>query len=489
MTTKNIVNIQDNKLDFYVNGTNRFDVTLRGTNYLSVEETTGYIIAQRTSSNTTKRAATYDFQGYISNINNHDLKNLGDVDATSLAADQLLQYDGTSWKNVPTTSVGATELSYTDGSNNGTLDLNNGIIEFAGTADQIVTLATDSGDNGKVQFSLADDVIVQNSLTVGTNRFSCFIRDFSDGFLIGTTNNTANLIFNSDGDYALNSYFNSSGVTNYFYDASEGSLALSAPNLFSIKVGTSGGLLDPVITVDTTNTTVKNNLIIDGNLTVKGTSTILNTEVKLIEDPLIELNYLEGAHVGNSDIGFFGRYATDNYTGFFYDTSGSNFKVFDSMSSNAYAQNMTTITTNIAYVPILAKTFEVEGGYVGKDVYELSDTTSTATIDVVTELIRTYYKTVEGIYCGRLIAYSRASTVNSEYLNYAVTTLNYVSVVRRWYNPIHFEVTVDIEKKGGNHNYLSYDETYKTISYTPPADAATNTPVVKFRILPIVALN
>jgi hypothetical protein len=137
--------------------------------------------------------------------------------------------------------------------------------------------------------------------------------------------------------------------------------------------------------------------------------------------------------------------------------------------------------TNISYVPVLASNFEVEGGYVGKDVYTLSNTTSTATINVITELLSNYYSDSQGIYCGRLIAYSHGNG----YRDHAITTINY-NIIKDADTVSTFIATTDLEIKKGAHNYLSYNESNKTISYSPPTNGFT--PVIKFRILPIVKL-
>ena len=554
MTTKNIVNIQDNKLDFYINGTNRFDVTLRGTKYLSVNEE-GHIIAQQNIAITTnsKSVTNYDFLGHISNIDNHDLENLGDVEVTSLAPDQLLQYDGTNWINVDKTTVGATQLNLRAGDNDvQTISLIDDKLSIIGTSEQITTaIAPAPASNGTITVGLVDNVVVPTTLTVGSNGSSAKIKNNNGGtgFILSTkdANESTEIVLqhssgettiNSRSDNSLNFAINGdvkafvaaddfyvkndlflgtvpseeghassslircsndgslelidvqhSNYEHYTYGTNSG-IHIYTPIDFTVNTkSVSGGTSTPRLVVGSTETTVKNNLIVNGDIQVKGKSTILNTEVKLIEDPLIELNYVEGTYSGSSDIGFFGRYSADNnYTGFLYDTSESNFKVFDSMSSNAYSQEMKTIEpTNIRYVPILAKTFEVEGGYVGKDVYDLEedvgDITSTSTINVETELL-SYYNDAQGMYCGRLIAYS----YGGGYVDHAITTINY-NLVKDSNGGIKLIATVDAEIKRNAHNYLSYDETNKTISYTPPTDASTNKPVVKFRILPILTLN
>lgn len=532
MTTKNIVNIQNNRLDFFVNGTNRFDVILKGTNFLEVNEL-GYIIAQQTTADTTsdKSAGTYDFLGFISNIDNHNLNNLGDVVATNLQANQLLQYDGTSWLNVDTSTIGATELQISDGTSTSALSLNTDTLNILGTANEIETSLV----TGSIQIGLTNDVIIQDTLRVGTNQFSAMIKDSTDSFILTTFSDTTSTNYivkrNSNGETFINSsdgknlnfgvndvtyaYISSTDFyvvndiyvggtssiirgepngefrlldklngeyTHYYYDHT-GGIAMQTPNAFVVNYR-NGGTNSLKFKVTETLTEVYNNLTVKGNLIVQGTNTILNTEVKLIEDPLIELNYLDSAYTGTSDIGFFGKYNNDNYTGFFYDTSSTNFKVFNSLSTNAYSQTMKNIeTTNISYVPILASTFEVEGGYVGKDVYTLSNTTSTATINVITELLTNYYSGSQGIYCGRLIAYSHGNG----YRDHAITTINY-NMIEDANTVSTFIATTDLEIKNGAHNYLSYNESNKTISYSPPTNANSFTPVVKFRILPIVKL-
>ena len=76
MTTKNIVNIQNNKLDFYVNGTNKFNVTLRGKNILEVIEKNKnknhFCVFDELYSGTNPEEAIESAYGYLKHLNNNE---------------------------------------------------------------------------------------------------------------------------------------------------------------------------------------------------------------------------------------------------------------------------------------------------------------------------------------------------------------------------------------------------------------------------------
>lgn len=302
MTTKNIVNIQNNKLDFYVNGTNRFDVTLKGTTAFSVVQDTN--VSQqfqiRSAFSGSAQVPGANFLGEISNIGNHSIGNLSDVNITGISETQLLQWstiDGTGkFKAVDADTIGATSLKISACTTVGetALEIDLGLIDnrlnFVGTSNEIDVLYEIGSTN--LKFSLPDSVTLQNlTFTNGT---------FTN--LDGTSINT-DVITVSGTSTFVNATF--TGMVEATHLLVDGTTRL-------IGDVTMGG-----------------NLTIDGNLTVNGTYTIINSEVKLIEDSLITLGYKEGGGATEWDIGFRGKYLetsqATNSALFFYDISGTNF--------------------------------------------------------------------------------------------------------------------------------------------------------------------
>ena len=99
MVVKNIVNIQNNKLDFDINGSNKLKFTFRGTENFRLTEVGGtshtqFIAHKALTDELFERQITEptnaDFIGRISNINNHTINNLKDVKATSATVGQVL---------------------------------------------------------------------------------------------------------------------------------------------------------------------------------------------------------------------------------------------------------------------------------------------------------------------------------------------------------------------------------------------------------------
>lgn len=460
MTTKNIVNIQNNKLDFYVNGTNKFNVSLRGTDILEVNEL-GRIIAKQTTAETTnpKAATTFDFEGYISHIDNHSIGNLSDVLITSASPDQLLQYNGASWINRNVTDiVPSGVLTINNGESDQNITIGTDTFNIIGNPNTIeVTLLT--GVAKGVSLTLQDDVEIVSSLSVGTNPGFFTVQDGTNGFEIKGS---------GAGSYALNQ--NSGGQT---------TLNSASATPVIISNGGSAALI-----VDT-DVTISNNLIVTGDLTVNGTNTIINTEVKLIEDSVIELNYTPGNYNKDYDVGFAGRYTNLNVCGFCYDTSAGHFKVFDSMlytDFNSTAPNIID-KTKVSFADLFAKDFEAQVGQIGSSVDTILNATSSLDISVSTKLQTYYGATNFGIYCGKLVA----SSYSNQYSSSAVTTLNYTLTLNSGGSV--FIATVDIETKSGTHNYLSYNDSTQEISYVVPSDVATHTPEILIRILPITAIH
>ncbi len=271
-TTKNIVNVQNNKLDFYLNDDNRFDISLRGDVKFTVSEDTNVLSAGAQiravgHGISSIQDETANFVGRISNIDNHSISNLSDVNIGSIADGNLLQWVDSlpGFQAIDVNAVGATSLLFAVGGTNKTLDIVTERIKFSGTDDKIsVTYLPDSTN---IVFSLPSTV----NLGSGSN--------FEAG--IGKFNNY-----------------------------------IEAASLIVTGTSSFGG-----------------NVVIDGSLTVNGTQTIINTEVKLIEDSLITLGYEDGGGATLGDIGFRGKYQenTDstNSALFFYDISNNDFVVMD----------------------------------------------------------------------------------------------------------------------------------------------------------------
>ena len=468
MTTKNIVNIQNNKLDFYVNGTNKFNVTLRGKNILEVNEL-GYIKAGQTTAVTDetnpKAVVTHDFSGYISNIDNHSIGNLDDVSISTASDNQLLQYNSATskWENKDLADVVPSGvLTINDGAFPQDITIGTDTFNINGNVSSI-NVSLLEGTNKGIGLSLVENVQIATSLRVGSTNPGAFtVQNGTDGFEI-TNSSSPSFALNQTaaGKTTLNSHLGQNVII------SNGDIA--------------------ALTVSTNAVTVSNDLVVTGNLTVSGTNVILNTEVKLIEDSIIELNYISGTLVDETrDIGFAGRYTNEQYCGFVYDTSANHFKVFDSMQ-NFDNQTKNIQDANASFANIVGKGFDARKGQIGSDVIVISNATNPIASWSASSALALYYapelNTNYGIFCGRLIACS----YSSDYTSFAITTLNYT--LSYSIEGTVFTATVDLETKETNHNYLSYDNSDESFNYTPPDDAQANPPTLVMRILPITAIN
>jgi hypothetical protein len=217
------------------------------------------------------------------------------------------------------------------------------------------------------------------------------------------------------------------------------------------------------LTLNGCNLEVGGNTTIDGNLTVNGTTIILNTEIKLIEDPMIELGYV-GTDVltDPQDIGFFGQYKADNYAGLYYEVSSTAFRVFDSLGTNDYLTSLATnpngnvVTTNSRTANIEAKNFITKNGDFGQDIpislVNLDNnggTVSTAT-NFLTQL-ESVYGTNSGLYCGKsiFILYKTDFTASSSILlNYNFHSAGTNKIVK---------TAVELETRGGDINFIGFD--------------------------------
>ena len=413
---KNIVNIQDNRLDYSINGTNSLRYIFRGTEHFRLTEVGGtsvcQFIAQKALQdgnfiNQTVGSTNADFIGRVSNIDNHSIENLRDVDLTGLSNGDTLVYNGTKFVN-GLGGVGSITLQDTS---NGTSTLSfSSNFSILGTANQINTqVSTD-----QVTISLPSTLITPGTLSV-----------------TGLLNANGNI---------------TTGVSGLISTGN-----LSVTNNASI----------------TNDLTVGSDVTINGNLTVNGTQTIINTEIKLIEDPLIELGY-STSPLGSTvnDIGFFGQYQANNYAGLYYDSSSTAFRIFDSLGSNSYDLLQ---SGEVQMVPsaasIIARNFQTIYGSVGETIFTDSRTFTTnttsnniVTVPLVSRLAFIYGSTQNGIFSGKLIAYSYtndSSGPGTSFFNSSVTLLNYVYLS---YNngSRKASFTVEIEDKTPNYAYINF---------------------------------
>ena len=412
---KNIVNIQDNRLDYSINGTNSLRYIFRGTEHFRLTEVGGTSVCQFIAQKAlddgnfirqTVGSTNADFIGRVSNIDNHPIENLNNVVLTNLSNGDSLVYDGTNFVNGPG-GVGSITLQDTSGSTS-TLSFSSNF-SILGTSNQIETQVT----NNQVTISLPTNMVTPGSLTV-------------NGLLTANGDITAGTGLISAGNLSIT---NNASITN--------------------------------------DLTVGSDVTINGNLTVNGTQTIINTEIKLIEDPLIELGYsdsLLGSTV--NDIGFFGQYQADNYAGLYYDVSSTSFRIFDALGSNAYTSSLrtgTTVPTNSNAASIIAKNFETSLGSVGETIFTDSRvfTTNTIVNNIVTipltSILTAHYGSGDGIFSGKLIAYSYtndSSGPGTSFFNSSVTLLNYVYFSYNGSTKTSF--TVEIEDKTPNYAYINF---------------------------------
>ena len=418
MTTKNIVNIQNNRLDFYVNGTNRFDVTLKGTNALRVTQdstvNTGFQIRAVDPNNIFAQDTTANFLGNISNIDNHDIGDLSnvntngataddllvydgtkwtasdptniqshsinllsDVDTSGAAVDHVLQYDGTKWMSVGPTNVGATTISMeADTGGPGTFNILSDTLTINGTDKQI-----DTGFDGTSVFTLS---VPTNFTVPGSDSDYSYIQ-------IGDDNANSGIRINrrhtgqSGMSTILNTALKSDETHKYGIGLGNGgSLVLNYSGINPLEVLYSASA--SVITCSTNgnvrihedltingDTTIDQNLVVHGNFTVNGTTTYISTEHKLIEDPMIELNFGADGTEGN-DVGFYGVIRADNYGGFFYDSDDNRFKMFDSYPTNpTNVAEILTTNANFRLANLNVREIELTDGQVCETIASLVD--------------------------------------------------------------------------------------------------------------------
>lgn len=458
MVVKNIVNIQNNKLDFNINGTNELKFIFRGTENFRLTEVGGtnhvQFIAQKAKDlqlfNPTVSDTNADFIGRISNIDNHTISNLKDVETTSstLVKGQVLVYDGTNWKNTTSNNVGSKELKYGDATGTSVLNLLEDTFRIVGTTNEIETQLDSSGT--RIIIGLPTSVIIGNKLFVGG----------TGAALITTDNINNDVIFRNN----------------------------TASSSNSIRIGTNGN-----VTIDSNNFTVNSDTTINGNLIVNGTQTIINTEIKLIEDPLIELGYAGTNPLPiDQDIGFFGQYTNNNYAGLYYDVSATAFKVFDSLGTNDYETSLGTngnvVSPNARTANIVAKNFITSRGYFGQEVFSttlVKPGAGTNPLDVnIIDILQNedVYGTGNGIFSGKLLSY----IYFSDFSESASSLINY-SIHIGGTNPTDkvLASSVELETKVGGLDFIDFDSDNKIINVSLGTAATGGLYTFEVRLLPI----
>ena len=427
---KNIVNIQDNRLDYVINGTNSLRYIFRGTEHFRLTEVGGTnvckFIAQKALDDQlfSDQTPNADFIGRVSTINNHSIQNLNNVEVNNPSNGDSLIYNGTSFVNGP---GGVRSITLQDSTRTSTLSFSTNF-RILGTANQINTQVS----TNQVTISLPTSLITPGSLSVS-------------------------------------------------------------------------GLLNANNASITNDLTVGSNVIINGNLTVNGTSTMIYSDIKLIEDPLIELGYTTSP-LGNevNDIGFFGQYRADNYAGLYYDVSSTSFRIFDALGTSVYEDHL--VDNNMPLIPhaanIIAKNFQTSWGSFGTSLVNTSRTFNTNDYDanIVTvpleNTLSGYYGVMSnGIFSGKLIAYSYTDVLgtSSSFSNSSVTLLNYVLFI--YSGLIKASFTVEIEDKTPNYAYINFSYNSNGSSVIIDTNEATSlmtegmpfTTVLK--ILPIVSAS
>ena len=467
MVVKNIVNIQNNKLDFDINGTNQLRFIFGGPENFRLTEVGGtneaggtnhiQFIAQKAAGSLfepTVDGTNADFIGRISNINNHVISNLKNVDATNAVADEVLVYDGTNWINKQSSAIGPEKLKY--GADNGTsvLNLLTDTFNIIGTESEIET--TLISNTTSIQIGLPNEVLIATKLEVGSA---------PSGHAVITSN--------SSGDAK---FFN-------FAKFNEG-----------ITIGTNGN-----VTIDSNNFIVNSDTTINGNLIVNGTQTTINTEIKLIEDPLIELGYAGTNSLPvDQDIGFFGQYTNNNYAGLYYDVSHEAFRVFDSLGTNDYETSLGTnpngniVTTNARAANIVAKNFITSSGHFGQDVYSTNlvkvlGGAKNVLVDVINVLQnQDVYGTGNGIFSGKLLSYIHHSDFSAS----ASSLINY-SLHIGGTNPtdIVLASSVELETKVGVVDFIDFNSDNNNIDASLGTNAAAGIWKFGIRLLPIFSTN
>jgi hypothetical protein len=222
------------------------------------------------------------------------------------------------------------------------------------------------------------------------------------------------------------------------------------------------------LTLNGCNLEVGGDTTITGNLIVNGTQTILNTEIKLIEDPFIELGYFGTNSLSsnqNKKLGFFGQYTNSNYAGLYYDSSTEKFRMFDSIGTSEYAAslngtNSLNLNINANIADLEAKNFHTKNGDYGQEIAgnSLSSSGVTGVNSNFLTMLQSVYGNNNGLYCGKSLFsiyktdYSSSSSI---LLNYNFHSAGTNQIVR---------TAVELETRGGDIDFMTFDSDNNNIS-------------------------
>ena len=353
----------------------------------SIETMTGLTAVGTSGVNTTFSSPIVASEGVTGNVTG-DLT--GTVTATSVLANGVTattQASSDDSTKIATTAYvkgldNASDLDFSGDSGTGDVNLNAQTFAITGTANQIVTAASNQG----LQISLLSTGVtmpnnsvattqsaLDNSTKIATTSYvdtsAALYLPLVGGIMSGNTihNDSVKSLYGTGSDaeiyhdgsdfYAKNLtgdlYIDQAAVTEtIFFRVSDA----NALDVTALTISRSGDL------------TTGRNVTIAGDLTVNGTTTTVNSQTLAVVDPLIQLAKDNTAN--SLDIGLYGDYndGTDRFLGLFSDASdGNKFKLFKGTTVEP------TTTVNIG-----------GAGYVAADllVAGLEATTGTFTGDV-----------------------------------------------------------------------------------------------------------
>lgn len=131
-------------------------------------------------------------------------------------------------------------------------------------------------------------------------------------------------------------------------------------NTNATTVNFAGAATTLSIGAGTGTTTINNGLTVAGDLIVNGTTTTVNSTTLTVDDPMIKL--ADGNTANSLDIGFYGQYSTDSFTGLFRDASDSNkYKLF---ATGTVTDNVVNTGAGFTLADLVVGTLEgtIDGG-------------------------------------------------------------------------------------------------------------------------------
>ena len=279
-----------------------------------------------TSAPTSGQALKWDGSNFVPGDASSNVSQLNDVTLTSLATNEILNYNGTAWVNTDTPTFGDTTLVSTNTNANSApllkLYRNSaspadgddlGVIRFTGensggseTIYGFINAEIDDASNstGRLRFGAGDSGgtyvadIHTGGLYLTTGKYISFegssLNDFET--TLNVTNPTADRTItlpDSTGTVALTSDVPSDtdglteGSTNLYYTDARVQSYLSGGTGVTLS---GSGEFSIGQAVATTDNVTFNDLVVSGNLTVSGTTTTVNTETLTVDDNIIVLN-------------------------------------------------------------------------------------------------------------------------------------------------------------------------------------------------------